>query len=227
MATFVLLIIGTVLAGLGAGVLAVVALVFLFTKKKRPAAVCGILAVVSLAACVGLGIGTIVRGVGKVSDRWREQTQLRENRRDEHVERLRSYVDPGKLANVPEDYYTDTGAFDAWRFPLVWPYEMEGADHFDTGLLESYNNLGAVRVTDVTHVAFDGDWLLLRTEPSFGGTGPVARARWFLMSFEDETIEEYDSREALFEAAEEAGYTGPDQLDTLEEAYDRFTGEAE
>lgn len=215
--SFVVSIMGLAAAGVVFLVAVILAIVFAVKKQRRPAAILGGVAVGSfLVAClmVGLAVRYGIKGaVAVASAAVNRPSPAEDLQRQRHIAKLKSYVPPDVLANVPETFYTYEGFRDWWRFPLVYPYDISMIDSVDSpGWLRRYagGDIADDRssenvISGITHLSFDGKYLLAHAEPSNDGA-------WILFEFSTGTWKVFRTRGELIEAAKAAGYTGDTEL---------------
>lgn len=150
------------------------------------------------------------------------------------VELLKSYVPAETLPTVNPDYFTYFGFRDWWRWPLVYPYSIHAVDTVDHGrLLDerevtdyddiNHQPLGSTDVWDITHLALDRRYLLLRTEQE---EDDVLTVSYVLFDCSTAEKTEFDSEATLFEAAQAVGFEGSLALMTLRDYDALFWQEA-
>ncbi|MBN2002221.1 MAG: hypothetical protein JXA21_02590 [Anaerolineae bacterium] len=148
---------------------------------------------------------------------------INESNPNPQIELLKSYVPEETLPTINPKYYTYFGFRDWWRFPLVYPYSIHSIDVVDYGRLYdeskvidysdiNHQELTAVGVNDITHLALDRRYLLVRTETEVQETLDV---KYVLFEFSTAQKTVFDSEEALFEAARALNFEGELKLITL------------
>lgn len=141
---------------------------------------------------------------------------------------LKSYVDPKTLATVPEEFYTYAGEPPYWwRFPLVYPYQILMQREMDDGWLtrskdgrdpdkgDSFAN----EAYCVTRLAFDGRCCILQIEEKNYAAGTKQPARWVVFVFSDRASLDYPTLKEAIQAARNLGYSGEEELSTVESHY--------
>lgn len=144
------------------------------------------------------------------------------------VQLLKSYTDSTR--NAPEDFYTYFGFKDYYRFPLPYPYSIH-CNYFK-GNGELYNEANVMHfdendngeiytgLDNITHLAFDKNWLLLEQSKTSTRTDKLI-THYFLLEFSTEKQTEVHTKKDLLKLAKEKGYTGSDTLISIED-YDKL-----
>ena len=137
---------------------------------------------------------------------------------------------------VPSDFYEWAGDWDyykgegrcAGRMPLVFPYQLVGADTTDTLQLERFNGKDSIRKPNVSsdavrretglaitlsHLSFDRSMLLFMTE---------GKKDYGVFSFLTGQVEFFSTEKELWETAQARGFTGPDELVSVSVALDNY-----
>ncbi len=165
----------------------------------------------------------------------RQQERDRKNaddakRRAEKIATRKALTDPAVLQKAPEDFFTYNGFRDWWRLPLVFPYELEWIDTFESANLQRHRggdvrdpNKSSENVQDIgkiTHCSFDRRFLIGRQGPtSFDKDRPES---WFIFEFAPATFKEFGSESKMLEAAKSRGYTGGLSLKSIEQNYNDY-----
>ncbi len=205
-------------------------IVFLCVKRFKTATVLGgvmvLMILMGVFSAVGLLGKAVNKGIGFVTEQVRESQQAFERR----VDKLKSYVDPSVQDKVKEEFFTDGGFRDWWRFPLVYPYSITCIDTQEHGSLECKGDLPEgwrelEELSQITHLAFDGEYLLVRWIEGTKPLGdPDAQYVYSLCEFRTGKREQFTTREELFEAAKKRGFTGEPVLITVEGTHDQYFG---
>lgn len=151
------------------------------------------------------------------------QFTISESHPNPQVELLKSYAPEETLPTINPNYYTYFGFRDWWRFPLVYPYSIHTIDTvnygrlYDESKLTNYDDINNQELTDmdiddITHLALDRRYLLLRTETEIR---EVLEVKYILFEFSTAEKTVFDSEAALFEAAKALDFEGDLQLVTL------------
>lgn len=146
------------------------------------------------------------------------------------VQLLKSYLPEQIAGTESEQFYSYFGFQDYYRFPLRYPFSIHCTFYKDNGELfneskvlhfdENDNGEIFTGIDNITRLAFDKNWLLLEQSKTSTRTDKLI-THYFLFNFETEKQEEVNSEKLLFKLAKEKGYTGSDNLMTIEE-YDRL-----
>ena len=159
-----------------------------------------------------------------------ESLKARKRAAKAHVEKLKSYVDPEVLKTVDPDFFTYPGFRDWFRFPLVYPYQVEMVDELDLGALNRVRSGAKIReggargdiVRWLTHLSFDGKFLVGRVYSGRKFAEPKpADIYWIVFEFASGEYERFDSKGEAVKYARDHGFTGDERLESLRTHYDR------
>lgn len=153
-----------------------------------------------------------------------EEVRQEEQRKREHIERIKEMVPAARRDQVPADFYTYPGFRDWWRFPLVYPYSIHSIDSLEDGNLCRHNGTSRIAdggessvMEDITHLSFDADLLLVRRAVTVTGDGaPRRKFVYVVFAFETGQKAEFDTEKALWAEATKRGFKGEKQLKTVE-----------
>jgi hypothetical protein len=127
---------------------------------------------------------------------------------------------------IDPEFYRDFGAFDWYRFPLVYPYTINCIDIADQGHLSSENGdltpdsdyLGMI-----THLTFDNKYLLVRTDADLDyGSDATPAVVYKCYDWVEGEIRAFESEAELFKYATARNFTGEVQFMAVREYWDRF-----
>jgi len=130
-------------------------------------------------------------------------------RRKAYIRKLRAYVPAELRERVPAEFYSYTGDYDSWRFPLVWPYEI--ACYESEPVLQRYR--GDELLHGITHLAFDPNLLVAGNSSG-----------WIVFEFASGKYEQYSSEGEAFSEGRRRGFTGDTHPEDLDTHYRRFIG---
>ncbi len=137
--------------------------------------------------------------------------QAHEKVRQQFIKRARSFVPEGELDQIDESYFTGEGFRDWFRFPLVYPYEMEMIDGLDDGSIAGGD---AARITGITHCAFDARVLVGKSEDG-----------WLLFEFESGELGSFTSKQDVMAEAVKRGFDPKIEILSVEEQFRRFASD--
>ena len=134
--------------------------------------------------------------------------QAHEKVRQQFIKRAKTFVSEEELGQIDETYFTGEGFHDWFRFPLVYPYEMQMIDDLNDGAITGGD---AARVTGITHCAFDARVLVGKD-----GDG------WLLFEFESGELGSFTSKEDVMAEAVKRGFDPELEILSVEEQFRRF-----
>ncbi len=227
MLTWIILVALLVLAGLGALAALIVGIVLLCRRRFAAAGILGGVMLLMLLLVVFSAVGLIGKAAYTGVSSFLEHVSRQDRAFQARVEKLKSYVDPSVLPDVPEDFFTREGFRDCWRVPLVYPYAITCIDILEHGSLGRDDDLppGWAKLEsfdDITHLAFDGRFLLLRQAQKADDFARPSDYLYYLCEFRTGKYDRFDSRRELFEAAKKRGYTGELRLMSVEGAFKEY-----
>ncbi|RTQ46243.1 hypothetical protein EJV47_22195 [Hymenobacter gummosus] len=144
---------------------------------------------------------------------------------------VKSYEPPAYKGKVPQPYYTDRGAFDYWRYPLVYPYAIHCVDTNDYGSVCSekgkvnYDEGGNYQLLTAyfDKFTFDAHHLVARRckTPFDSDTADVAN-HYFIFSFADGKSKDVRGLDSLRQELKHLGFRGDTALMTIRQYEDRL-----
>ena len=143
------------------------------------------------------------------------------------IDLVRSYEPDSFKSKVPSQFYDYRGAFDFWRFPLVYPYAIGCIDVTEYGFLYSNKKTkdyeaggGLDQVSDYhfDKFIFDKSHFVgskCRT-PFDKDTGKLVD-RYFIFSFADSTTEDVDGAARLRKKLKDIHFSGDTTFMTIDQ----------
>ena len=207
-------------------------------RRWRALAVCLaaslILVSAGTAGVIELGNKGVHAVWNKTVGKWQRERDRKNaddaKRRAETIAARKALTDPSLLPKAPEDFFTYDGFRDWWRLPLVFPYELEWIDTFESANLQRHRggdvrdpNKSSENVQDIgkiTHCSFDRRFLIGRQGPtSFDKDRPES---WFIFEFAPATFRQFGSEREMLEAAKSRGYIGGLSLKSIKQNYNDY-----
>jgi hypothetical protein len=164
---------------------------------------------------------------------FRDNDAKRTDRRDTAAfsRLVRSYEPQAYKGKVPPAYYDDRGAFDYWRYPLVYPYAINCIDTNDYGSIcseqdkTSYDEDSHVQVlTDnFDRFTFDGRYLAgRRCKTPFDDAAVDLTEQYFIFSFADGKSQDFKGLDRLKQELTRRGFRGDTALMTIRQYDERL-----
>ena len=142
------------------------------------------------------------------------------------VNLLKTYEPKVYQGKVPKQFYTNGGAFDWWRFPLVYPYSIGCIDVTEYGNI--YNDKdktdfdagGSIQpLTDhFDKFIFDKSYFVgSKFKPPFNKDQTPYFEEYFIFSFSNGTIKEVSGKQNLFKKLREIKFAGDTVFMTIKD----------
>ena len=210
----------------------------LANRRWRALAVCLAASLILVSAGTAGVIELAKKGVDAVWNKTvgkRQQERDRKNaddtkRRAEVIAARKALTDPSLLPKATEDFFTYDGFRDWWRLPLVFPYELQWIDTFESANLQRHRggdvrnpNKSSENVQDIgkiTHCSFDRRFLIGRQGPT--SFDKDRQESWFIFEFAPASFSQFGSERKMIEAAKSRGYTGGLSLKSIEQNYNDY-----
>jgi len=148
-------------------------------------------------------------------------------KRRAYVKMLKSYVPPELRDEVPRSFFSDAGAYDWYRFALVYPYSVDMIDTTDNGHLRKERDEDPEIGGQLTHLTFDAKLMVARVY--FWYYNPREKVEpeifWIVFNFSSGRFDKFPTEEQALAEAKKRGFSGKQILEDLETHYDRFTGD--
>ena len=119
---------------------------------------------------------------------------------------------------LPNDYYRYAGAFDSYRMPLNYPYELSMIDTIDCASIGKWQE-DQLFVTGISHYYIRDSFVVGKISDeclSFYGT------MWFLFDTNTGKVTKFSTEEALHQAVEKLGFDEEPELLTVRENWDLY-----
>jgi hypothetical protein len=140
------------------------------------------------------------------------------------VNLLKSYEPKVYHGKVPKQFYTNRGAFDWWRFPLVYPYSIGCIDVTEYGSI--YNDKdktdfdagGSIQpLTDYfDKFTFDSLYFVAsKFKDPFNKDQTPILEQYFIFSFSNGTIEEISGKQSLYKKLREIKFVSDTSFMTI------------
>lgn len=231
MTAIFLSLIGVAVLGGVLGMAGVVALIVAAVRRRGSTAIIGGIGLLVAFLMIGGGaIGAVVvAGIGVTGfvQQVRAENAAKWAAMQPNITALKQHEPPG--ATVPDEFYEYWGHWDYYRVPLVYPYSFEMIDsstspatlNRDTGIDSVADNpnkasQGVRDLSDITHVTYDGRYLLLQRNDWQDGT------EFVLFDMQTDEDQRFTTLPDLLAATRNVGYTGPTTLVTLGSYYDNY-----
>jgi len=125
--------------------------------------------------------------------------------------KLQSYVPQELRKDVPAYFYSDGGGYDYWRFPLVYPYDIEMYEQTTYGRLSRYTPKQEIVLESVTHLTFDDKMVIVNS----------GAPECMLIEFSSGKAETFKSFDEALKEAKRRGFKGKPKLETVLRYYHR------
>lgn len=145
-------------------------------------------------------------------------------RRKPYIDMLKSYVPAELKKEVPWRFFNDSGAYDWYRFALVYPYYVSMIDSTEFGYLRNIRDKDPEIGGRLTHLTFDANLLVARVyyfDP-WGKKEP--ETFWIVFEFSSGKFDKFSTESQALAEARERGFSGKQVLEDLRTHYDRFAG---
>jgi hypothetical protein len=149
------------------------------------------------------------------SDTSSSEYKAGEKTRQTFIDRAKSLVHKKHTEKIDEDFFTDYGAWDFYRFPLAYPYQITMIDGTRDGGITTYNpeeNVYFHIVTGITQCAFDARFLVGKNDDG-----------WFVFEFENKKTQPFDSKEEAITEAVKQGFDSKLEVMSIDEQYRSFS----
>jgi len=148
------------------------------------------------------------------------------NHNSPQIKLLKNYLPKSFSGNESEEFYTYLGFKDYYRYPLRYPYSIHCMYDQNNGELYNESNVNRfdendngevyAGLSEINKIAFDQNYLLVEQNVSSTRTDKTIN-HYILYDLTTEKEEETTSLTKLLQLAKSKGYTGPDDLISLEE----------
>ncbi len=140
-----------------------------------------------------------------------------EKTRQTFIDRAKSLAPKKHTEKIDENYFTDYGAWDYYRFPLVYPYQISMVDGTRDGGITTYNpkeNVSYHIVAEISQCAFDARFLVGKNDDG-----------WFVFEFENKKTQPFDSKEEAIAEAVKQGFDSKLEVMSIDEQYRSFSND--
>ena len=146
-------------------------------------------------------------------------------KRRPYIKMLKSYVPAELQKEIPWHFFNDLGAYDTWKFALVYPYKVTMIDSTDFGFLKNFRGETPEIGGDLTHLTFDANFLVARVYYSDIWGEKESETFWIVFEFSSGKFEKFTTENQALAEANKRGFSGKQLLEDLNTHYDRFAGD--
>ncbi|UCG46978.1 MAG: hypothetical protein JSU94_15945 [Phycisphaerales bacterium] len=125
--------------------------------------------------------------------------------------------------NAAKDYWNYQGAYDWYRMPLEYPYELRMIDSIDNAYLASFSAEAGVASKDISRIRrYYKEGFLVLGQCDDSCRAEPCRPSWFIFACNTGQVETFSKKEEYLQRIEKYGFEKEPELLTVKENWGSF-----